>query len=101
MTKENIKLSRQNVTTIVKGARGRPYPELQVQKIERSERTYGEFTLTFEIPQEYERRWKSMTLEKGVLRLTFTPDADEDSLVLSSCIGDDNQASNPMHAINT
>lgn len=71
-----------------------------MQKIERSERTYGEFTLTFEIPQEYERRWKSMTLDKGVLRLTFTPDADEDSLVLSSCIGDDNRASNPMHAIN-
>ena len=96
MTKEDIKLSRQNVTTIVKGSRSRPYPELQVQKIERSECTYGDFTLTFAIPQEYERRWSSMTLVNGVLRLVFTPDADEDGLVLSSCIADDStSASNP------
>lgn len=99
MTKEDLKLSRQNVTTIVKGSRGRPYPELQVQKIERSERTYGDFALTFAIPQEYERRWSSMTLENGVLRLVFTPDADEDGLVLSSCIGADNSASNPSNPV--
>ena len=30
MTKDDVKLSRQNVTTIVKGSRGRPYPEMQV-----------------------------------------------------------------------
>ena len=83
MTKEDIKLSRQNVTTIVKGQRSRPYPELQVHKVERSERTYGDFTLTFAIPQEYERRWSTFTLKDGVLRLVFTPDADEDGLVLS------------------
>ena len=82
MTKEDIKLSRQNVTTIVKGMRGRPYTELNVNKIERSERMYGDFTLTFAIPQEYERKWASMTLHNGVLRLVFKPDADEDGLVL-------------------
>ena len=98
MAKEDIKLSRQNVTTIVKGARSRPYPELQVHKIERSERTYGDFTLTFAIPQEYERRWSSMSLDNGVLRLIFTPDADEDGdgLMLSACItGSGTSASNP------
>ena len=87
MTKEDIRLSRQNVTTIVKGMRVQPYPELQVHKIERSERTYGDFTLTFAIPQEYERKWTSMILEKGVLRIVFKPDADEESLVLHELIG--------------
>ena len=56
MTNEDIRLSRQNHTTIVKGSRRIPYAELQV-KVERSERTYGDFTQTFKVPQEYERRW--------------------------------------------
>ena len=85
MTKEDIRLSRQNVTTIVKGMRSQPY--LELHKIERSERTYGDFTLTFAIPQEYERKWASMILEKGVLRIVFKPDADEESLVLQELIG--------------
>ena len=71
---------------IVKGHRDRPYPELQVQKIERSERTYGDFTLTFAIPQEYERKWHSMNLHNGVLRLVFTPDADEDGIALADAL---------------
>ena len=86
MTQKDISLSRQNVTTIVKGHRDRPYPELQVQKIERSERTYGDFTLTFAIPQEYERKWHSMNLHNGVLRLVFTPDADEDGIALADAL---------------
>ena len=84
---DDIKLSRQNVTTIVKGMRIRPYPELQVQKIERSERTYGDFTQTFAIPQEYERKWSHFYLENGVLRIVFTQDADEDGLVLKELMG--------------
>ena len=60
---------------------------MQVQKIERSERTYGDFTLTFSIPQEYERKWHKMTLEKGVLKIIFKPDADEESLVLHELMG--------------
>ena len=55
MTSEDIRLSRQNVTTIVKGTRLRPYAELLVHKVERQERQYGDFTLTFKVPQEYER----------------------------------------------
>ena len=83
MTAEDIRLSRQNVTTIVKGMRTQPYPELQVQKVERQERTYGEFTQTFTVPQEYERRWHSVTVQKGVLRICFKPDADEEGLVIT------------------
>ena len=57
-----------------------------MHKIERSERQYGDFTLTFAIPQEYERKWTNMTLEKGVLKIVFKPDADEESLVLNEII---------------
>jgi len=83
MDNEDIKLSRQNVTTIVKGMRSQPYPELQVQKVERSERTYGDFTQTFKVPQEYERKWASVTVERGVLKIIFQRDADEESLSIS------------------
>ena len=81
MTTEDIKLSRQNVTTIVKGARRIPYAELQV-KVERSERTYGDFTQTFKVPQEYERRWASVTVVDGVLKIVFKPDTDEEGLAI-------------------
>jgi HSP20 family molecular chaperone IbpA len=82
MTSDDIRLSRQNVTTIVKGTRLRPYPELLVQKVERQERQYGDFTLTFKVPQEYERKFDSVTVVDGVLRLTFKPDADEESVAI-------------------
>jgi len=82
MTSDDIRLSRQNVTTIVKGTRLRPYPELLVQKVERQERQYGDFTLTFKVPQEYERKFDSVTVVDGVLRLTFKPDADEESVTI-------------------
>jgi HSP20 family molecular chaperone IbpA len=82
MANEDIKLSRQNITTIVKGLRTSPYPELGVQKVERSERTYGDFTQTFAIPQEYERRWASVTVINGVLKIIFKPDTDEEGLAI-------------------
>lgn len=83
MTAEDIRLSRQNVTTIVKGLRTQPYGDLQVQKVERQERTYGDFTQTFVVPQEYERRWHSVTVQDGVLRIVFKPDADEEELSIT------------------
>ena len=83
MTSEDIKLSRQNVTTIVKGSRNRPYPELQVQNVERQERTYGDFTQTFKVPQEYERKFSTVNVTNGVLRIVFKPDADEEGLAIS------------------
>ena len=82
VTSEDIRLSRQNVTTIVKGTRLRPYAELLVHKVERQERQYGDFTLTFKVPQEYERK-STVTMANGVLRLTFLPDANEESISIS------------------
>ena len=84
MTNEDIRLSRQNVTTIVKGVRPVPYAELMV-KVERSERTYGDFTQTFKVPQEYERRWASVTVVDGVLKIVFKPDTDEEGLAIEGC----------------
>ncbi|KAL1507416.1 hypothetical protein AB1Y20_008257 [Prymnesium parvum] len=82
MTKEDIRLSRQNVTTIVKGCRMPPYPEMQVQKLVKLERKYGEFTQAFKVPQEYERKWHSVEVRNGVLKITFRPDTDEESLAI-------------------
>ena len=82
MTSEDIRLSRQNVTTIVKGTRLRPYPELLVQKVERQERQYGDFTQTFKVPQEYERKLDSITVVNGVLKIFFKPDQDEESMAI-------------------
>ena len=82
MTSDDIKLSRQNVTTIVKGTRHQPYAELQVEKVERQERTYGDFTLTFKVPQEYERKFTSVTVVNGVLKITFKQDTDEEGLAI-------------------
>ena len=83
MTAESIQLARQNVTTIVKGMRNQPYPELQVQKVERQERMYGDFTQTFTVPQEYERRWHSVVVDNGVLKIVWLPDADEEAIHLA------------------
>lgn len=78
-TKHDVKLSRQNVTTIIKGGRSAPYAELQVV-VEKAERKYGEFTQTFKIPQEYERKWSQCIVANGVLKLVFKPDNDEEGL---------------------
>jgi len=79
LTKHDVKLSRQNVTTIIKGGRSVPYAELQVV-VEKAERKYGEFTQTFKIPQEYERKWSKCVVSNGVLKLVFKPDNDEEGL---------------------
>ena len=83
LTKSDIKLSRQNVTTIVKGGRTRPYNELQSgTMVEKTERRYGDFTQTFKIPQEYERKWKRCSVTNGVLKMMFTQDTDEEGLYI-------------------
>ena len=82
LTKDDIRLSRQNVTTIVKGVRNPPYPEMTVQ-VHRHERTYGEFTQTFKVPQEYERKWSKVTVDKGTLRIVYKSDADEEGLAVT------------------
>ena len=34
----------------------------------------------FKVPQEYERKWSEVSIEKGVMKITFKPDADEEGL---------------------
>jgi len=48
----DITLARQNVMSIIKGSRSMPYSSNQT--VEKQERKYGEFTMTFAIPHNYE-----------------------------------------------
>ena len=95
LTKSDVRLSRQNVTTIVKGGRTRPYNELQSgTMVEKTERRYGDFTQTFKIPQEYERKWKHCSVTNGVLKMMFTQDTDEEGLHIDQ----DEEKRSPKHA---
>ncbi|KAL1510272.1 hypothetical protein AB1Y20_006594 [Prymnesium parvum] len=79
MTRENIKLSRQNVVTIVKGSRECDFTERQLAtSVTRQERQVGEFTMSFRIPEQYQRKWHSCTVEDGVMCLRFLKDIDEE-----------------------
>ena len=79
MTRENIKLSRQNVVTIVKGSRECDFTERQLATgVTRQERKVGDFTMTFRIPEQYQRKWHSCTVEDGVMCLKFLRDHDEE-----------------------
>lgn len=78
---DEIEMYRQNVITIVKGNRKRPYPESAVDHVERQERKYGEFTLSFKIPENYERKWSFFGVENGVLKIVY--DKDKDDLIPS------------------
>ena len=55
-TRESITLTRQNTITIVKGTRRKP-KDLEDGTLEKNERKYGDFTMTFKIPDIYERKW--------------------------------------------
>jgi len=79
MTRENIKLSRQNVVTIVKGSRESDFTERQLAtSLTKQERKVGDFTMTFRIPEQYQRKWDSCTVEDGVMCLRFAKDCDEE-----------------------
>lgn len=43
----------------------------------KQERKYGDFTLTFKIPEQYERKWKSYTMENGVMIIIYEKDAED------------------------
>jgi len=51
-----VTISRQNSITIIKGIKKKP-KDLESRTLEKNERKYGEFTLTFKIPDVYERKW--------------------------------------------
>ena len=79
MTRNEIKMSRQNVITIVKGTRDSDHTERQIAtSVTRQERKTGDFTMTFRIPEEYNRRWDSATVENGVLCIRYLKDHDEE-----------------------
>ena len=79
MTREMIKLYRQNVVTIVKGTRDSDFTEREIATtVTRQERKTGDFTMTFRIPEEYNRRWDSVTVENGVLEIRYLKDHDEE-----------------------
>jgi len=79
MTREDIKLSRTNVVTIVKGAREPDFTEREfATTVTRQERKHGDFTMTFRIPEEYQRKWSECTVESGVLCIRYERDHDEE-----------------------
>ena len=79
MTRDQIKLSRQNVVTIVKGTRESDHTEREIAtSVTRQERKTGDFTMTFRIPEEYNRRWDSATVDNGVLCIRYLKDHDEE-----------------------
>ena len=79
MTRDQIKLSRQNVVTIVKGTRESDHTDSEIAtSVTRQERKTGDFTMTFRIPEEYNRRWDSAVVENGVLEIRYLKDCDEE-----------------------
>ncbi len=62
---------------MVKGNRKRPYTDLIAEQIERQERKYGEFTLSFKIPENFERKWSFFGVENGVLKIVYDKDKDD------------------------
>ncbi|CAD8170560.1 unnamed protein product [Paramecium pentaurelia] len=77
ISEEDIEMYRQNVVTIVKGNRKKPYQEEQSDHIKKQERKYGEFTLSFRIPENFERKWKHFGIENGVLKIVYEKDKDD------------------------
>jgi len=80
LSAKDISLARQNVITIIKGSRSVPY--LDTQTVDKQERKYGDFTMTFNIPHDYERKWDSCHVENGVLCIKFRRDTDDSEKVV-------------------
>lgn len=82
MTSKDIKVIRQNVHTIVKGVRKKLKDQnSQSDKAyEKNERKFGDFTIRFKIPEEYERKWSKYTIKDGVLMLKYKKDIEENEI---------------------
>jgi HSP20 family protein len=80
LDKEDISLSRQNAITIVKGNR-RKNSQGDESSYEKNERKYGEFTMTFKIPDIYERKWEGYHVEKGVLSVWYPKDLNDEDVI--------------------
>jgi HSP20 family molecular chaperone IbpA len=53
------------------------YSDIKNEKLEKSERKYGEFGLSFKIPEIYERKWSLFSVENGVLTIVYDKDKDD------------------------
>lgn len=78
LTKEDISVSRQNVVTVIQGKRKRLYSETTEQHtVVKQERKCGDFTMTFRIPDSFERKWSSYDVKDGVLMLKYDRDVED------------------------
>jgi HSP20 family molecular chaperone IbpA len=78
LTKEDIAVSRQNVVTVVQGKRKRLYSDTPEQHtVVKQERKCGDFTMTFRIPESFERKWSSYEVKDGVLLLKYERDVED------------------------
>lgn len=79
MAKEDITVYRRNVVTVVKGERKKNFncEDEEDNLYTNSERKFGEFTLNFKIPNEFERKWSLFEVKDGVMYLKYNRDKDD------------------------
>lgn len=79
MSKDDVTVTRNNITTIVRGNRkhGTEQSGFDESSYDKAERKFGDFTMTFKIPEEYDRKWYKYELKNGVLRLSYKRDNDD------------------------
>jgi HSP20 family molecular chaperone IbpA len=79
MSKDDVTVTRNNITTIVKGNRkhGAEQSQFEESSYDKAERKFGDFTMTFKIPEEYDRKWSAYQFKNGVLRLSYKKDTDD------------------------
>ena len=91
MKSNDITVIRQNVYTIVKGVRKKLKDQTsQIDKVyEKNERKFGDFTIRFKIPEEYERKWSKYKIQDGVLMLKYKKDIEENEVEVDKLSEDD------------
>jgi HSP20 family molecular chaperone IbpA len=45
---------------------------------QKNERKFGEFNLNFRVPDEYEKKWSSVSIENGIMTLRYQIDPGEE-----------------------
>ena len=78
MKKEDVNVYRQNVVTLIEGKRKKTLFDqgLADKNYEKNERKFGDFALSFKIPDEYERKWNYYEVEEGILCIKYKRDSD-------------------------
>lgn len=75
---EKITLKKKNSTTMVQGERVRPVPQDGNITITKQERKFGQFIISFKIPDDYRRKWDRYEVKDGVLMIAYKKEEDED-----------------------